>query len=84
MPYPGHGEGQALFIAALGRAIEERVGTKQLVEPARVRRVRVKDFAAGIFVENAEARSFVRRKRIQAVVILDFAFGQLVLVKETW
>jgi hypothetical protein len=48
MPDPFHGKRQAIFVAALGHQVEDRIISDQRLAAALVTRVSVKDIAAGV------------------------------------
>src|ERR1700759_1257375 len=79
VPYPGHGEGKLVFVAAVWRHIEKVVSSEERFETPRVGRVRVEDRSRRILIEDARAWRFVRGKRVQAEVVIDVAFRHLVL-----
>jgi hypothetical protein len=52
-PDPLHREVEVVFVATLWDKIEEIISSDQDIEPARVRRIGVKNRAVLIFVKNA-------------------------------
>src|ERR1700676_4707727 len=56
MADPGHGEGQRVFVAALGYQVQIAVGADRPLGPARVARVGVEHVAVLVLVERADSR----------------------------
>jgi len=61
------------FVAAFGHAVEEGVRAKQLLEATAVGGIGMEDVAGSVFVEDAQAGSFVAGKS-GGIEIVDVSF----------
>src|SRR5580692_5796298 len=58
MAYPRHRVRQSLFVAALGRMIEEVICAYKNIETARITRIGVKNLSIRVLIEHAQTRTF--------------------------
>src|SRR5258708_16375289 len=77
MSDPRHGEGQAVFVAALGDEIEEVIRADQNIQSPRIAGIGMKDFARRILGEDAGTRTFFAGELAHGVVVVDLAAGPL-------
>ena len=75
MADPGHGEGQAVFVAAFGDEIEKVIRTDQNIQSPRIAGIGMKDFARRILGEDAGSRSLFAGELALGVVVVDLAAG---------
>ena len=77
MADPGHAEGQAVFVAALGDEIENVIRTHQNIQAPRIAGIGMKDFARRILGKDAGPRPFFAGELAHGVVVVDLAAGPL-------
>src|SRR5713101_6844493 len=78
MSDPRHGESQAIFVATFRREVEEVVGAKQDVEPARISGISVEDVPASVLIEDACAGPLLARELDHIVVVGHLTFGHFI------
>jgi hypothetical protein len=77
MAEPCHRKGQAVFIAAFRRQVEEIVRAQQDIASASVTRIRVENVANLIFVEDADAGKFLDPEVRYFIVVIHLAVRHL-------